>query len=110
MSKIRVTLLSILEAIEKIEEYTEDFSDAETFYHEPLNFDATMMQFVIIGEMILKLDDKFKENHNYIPWQNIKNFRNIVAHNYFGIDSDEIWEIIQRHIPTLKNDIQKLIK
>lgn len=68
-----------------------------------------MMQFVIIGEMISKLDDTFKEKHNKIPWQKVKDFRNIVAHNYFGIDADEIWEIINRKIKPLKNEIQNII-
>ena len=68
-----------------------------------------MMQFVIIGEMISKFDDNFREEHSSIPWQKIKDFRNIVAHNYFGIDADEIWEIITTKIKPLKKDIQNII-
>jgi uncharacterized protein with HEPN domain len=68
-----------------------------------------MMQFVIIGEMISKLDDSFKDKHSTIPWQKIKDFRNIIAHNYFGIDADEIWEIITIKIKPLKKDIENLI-
>jgi uncharacterized protein with HEPN domain len=94
MSKIRLSLLSIFEAIEKIENYTYEFDSADDFYHDEKSFDATMMQFVIIGEMISKLDEEFKEKYSNIPWQKIKDFRNLVAHNYFGIDADEIWEII----------------
>lgn len=110
MSKTRLTLLSILEAIEKVELYTKDFNNGEDFYHDPKSFDATMMQFVVIGEMISKLDENFKENNQLIPWQKIKDFRNLVAHNYFGIDADEIWEIITNKITPLKSDIVLLIK
>lgn len=110
MSKLRLTLLSIMESIEKIEIYTADFADGEEFYYAQLNFDATMMQFVVIGEMITKLDEDFKNKNSHIPWQNIKDFRNIIAHDYFGIDSDEIWEIVQKHISVLKKDIQKILK
>ena len=53
-----------------------------------------MMQFVVIGEMIVKLDEHFKKEHPSIRWQDIKDFRNIIVHDYFGIDSDEIWSII----------------
>jgi len=108
MSKIKLSLLSIIEAIDKIELYTKDFNSADEFYHDEKSFDATMMQFVIIGEMISKLDDSFKEEYSNIPWQKIKDFRNIVAHNYFGIDADEIWEIITTKIKPLKFEIQNI--
>ena len=110
MSKINFDLLSLLEAIEKIKLYSQDFDDADTFYHDQKSFDATMMQFIIIGEMISKLDENFKEKNPNIPWSKIKDFRNIVAHNYFGIDSEEIWEIITKKIKPLKHDIFLLLK
>ena len=109
MSKVKLSLLSIIEAIEKIERYTMSYSCGDEFYHDERDFDATMMQFVVIGEMISKLDDNFKEESSSIPWQKIKDFRNIVAHNYFGIDADEIWEIITTKIKPLKSDIQNII-
>ncbi|RYA23319.1 hypothetical protein CRU96_08625 [Malaciobacter halophilus] len=109
MSKIKLSLLSILESIEKIENYTKDFSTADDFYHDEKSFDATMMQFVVIGEMISKFDEDFKQKYSHIPWQKVKDFRNIVAHNYFGIDADEIWDIIKNKIKPLKSEIEALI-
>jgi len=108
-SKTHFNLLSFLEAIEKIEEYSKDFDDAEDFYHDAKSFDASMMQFVVIGELISRLDDEYKSKHDDIPWQQIKDFRNIIAHDYFGIDADEIWSIIQYHLLPLKESIEKLI-
>ncbi|MEA1982223.1 MAG: HepT-like ribonuclease domain-containing protein, partial [Campylobacterota bacterium] len=61
---------------------------AEDFYHDAKSFDASMMQFVVIAEMIEKLSDDFKLSHDEVEWQKIKDFRNIIAHNYFGIDPD----------------------
>lgn len=103
-------MLSIVEAIDKVELYTNEFDNAEIFYHDQKSFDATMMQFVIIGEMISKLDKNFLQNNQTIPWQKIKDFRNIVAHNYFGIDADEIWQIISKRIKPLKEDILLILK
>lgn len=103
------SLLGIVEAIEKIELYSSDFIDAEEFYYDTKSFDATMMQFVIIGEMISKLSSSFKFTYKSIPWIKIKDFRNIIAHDYFGIDSDEIWDIIQNKIKPLKKDIIDLL-
>lgn len=106
---ITLNLKALLEAIEKIELYSKDFDDSDKFYHDQKSFDASMMQFIVIGEIISRLDDDYKNLHNEIPWQKIKNFRNIVAHDYFGIDADEIWDIINNKLLPLKNDIDKLI-
>jgi len=108
-SKIAFNLYSFVEAIDKIETYSKAFDNAEDFYHDAKSFDASMMQFVVIGEVISRLDDEFKTTHNNIPWQQIKDFRNIIAHDYFGIDADEIWSIIQFHLLPLKENIQELI-
>lgn len=108
-SKTKLNLLLFLESIEKIEKYSKSFDDADDFYHDTKSFDATMMQFVIIGELIGRLDEEYKSNHNIIPWQQIKDFRNIIAHDYFGIDADEIWSIIQLHLIPLKSHIEVLL-
>ena len=109
MSKTTFNLKALVETIEKIEIYSKDFSNADDFYHDIKSFDATMMQFVVIGEIINRLDDKYKAKHNEIPWQKIKNFRNIIAHDYFGIDADEIWDILKNKLIPLKDDILNLL-
>ena len=109
MYNIKLKLLALLESIEKIEEYSSIFEDGEDFYYDSKSFDASMMQFVVIGEMISKLDEKYKKENAHIQWIAIKNFRNIIAHDYFGIDSDEIWDIIQNKIKPLKLDILELL-
>ena len=109
MSDNRLSLLTILEAIEKITLYSQGFDSCENFYHDSKSFDATMMQFIVIGEMIDKIDETFKKAHPQIEWIKIKNFRNIIAHNYFGIDADEIWEIIHYKIKPLQHEIEKIL-
>lgn len=108
-NNITLNLNALIESIEKIELYSKDFGDADTFYHDQKSFDASMMQFVVIGEIISRLDENFKISHVEIPWQKIKDFRNIIAHDYFGIDADEIWDIINNKLLPLKSDIKKLI-
>jgi uncharacterized protein with HEPN domain len=105
LTKDQHCLESILEAIDKILEYTSGFKTPDEFNDDYRNFDATMMNFVVIGEMIDKLSEDFKDSHPAIEWQKIKGFRNIVAHDYFGIDAEEVWQIIKNKIPNLKEDI-----
>jgi len=103
-------LESIIEAIDRIIEYTSGFQSADDFNTDYRNFDATMMNFVVIGEMVDKLSEDFKTKYSSIEWIKIKGFRNIVAHDYFGIDAEEIWQIIRNKIPVLKSDISKLLE
>ena len=87
-------LESIVEAIDRIIEYTSGIDNADAFNDDYRNFDATMMNFVVIGEMVDKLSEDFKKDHGKIEWTKIKGFRNLVAHDYLGIDAEEVWQII----------------
>ena len=109
MSNDELSLRTLLIAIDTITEYSQTSTTADNFYHDRKSFDACMIHFINIGEMIERLSVDFKTSHDDIPWQEIKNFRNLVAHNYFGIDADEIWDIIQNHLPTLKQNIHSLL-
>jgi len=102
-------LESIIEATDRIIEYTAGIKSADDFNNDYRNFDATMMNFVVIGEMVDKLSDDFKKKHNKIEWVKIKGFRNLVAHDYFGIDAEEVWQIIKNKIPAPKSEMTKLL-
>jgi uncharacterized protein with HEPN domain len=108
-TKDQLCLESIRESADRIIEYTSGFNTADEFNNDHRNFDATMMNFVVIGEMVDKLSESYKRNHTSIEWIKIKGFRNIVAHDYFGIDAEEVWQIIKNKIPSLKSEIQRLI-
>ena len=104
-------LINIKEAIEKIYDYTADHTDADTFNNDSKSFDAVMMNFVVIGEMSEKLSDEFRtETNKEIDWFKIRGFRNIIAHNYFGIDAEEVWQIIQNSLIDLEKEISKIIE
>lgn len=108
LTKDQHCIESIGEAIDRIIEYTAGIKSAEDFNNDYRNFDATMMNFVVIGEMVDKISDEFKSKHPEIEWLKIKGFRNIVAHDYFGIDAEEVWQIIKNKIPALKSALIQL--
>lgn len=107
--KEKINILSAIEAIKKIMEYTKGYSNADEFFTNQRDFDAAMMNFIIIGEMVARLSDSFMEKNKHIDWFKIRGFRNIVAHNYFGIDAEEVWQIIQNHLPRLLNDLTMIV-
>ena len=63
----------------------------------------------IIGEAVGRLDDEFKASHPDIPWRNIRGLRNIVAHVYWAVDYDVIWNVVTDEIPSLHLQIGHLL-
>jgi uncharacterized protein with HEPN domain len=110
LSKDQHCIESMLDAIDRISEYTVGFGNADEFNEDYKSFDATMMNFVMIGEMVDKLSENFKTKHRRIEWLKIRDFRNIVAHDYFGIDAEEVWQIIKNDLPELKVSIYRILQ
>ncbi|MBN1292611.1 MAG: DUF86 domain-containing protein [Candidatus Latescibacteria bacterium] len=109
-TKDRLSLKGILDAAEKIVDFSRPFSNADDFFTDQKSFDAVCMNFVVIGEMVDRISDEFRQTNSEIDWKNIKGLRNIIAHDYFGVDAEEIWSIIKLHIPALIESIRKIIR
>ncbi len=103
--KDKGNLLAIIEASEKIIRYTQDHHSVETFYEDEETFDAVLLNFVIIGEAVARLSKETKDSNTGVPWKQIKGFRNFVVHDYFGVDAEEVWQILQSHLPKLIKDV-----
>ena len=110
LSKDRHALESIIESIDKVNSYIKGFSNPDQFNDDQLSFDAVLMNFIIIGEMVAKLSEDCKDSHPSIEWLKIKGFRNLVAHNYFGIDAEEVWQIVKNDLPALRKNIKKILQ
>jgi uncharacterized protein with HEPN domain len=106
--KDRANISGLLEAIRKIQEYVRGIKSAREYFNSAMVFDATLMNFVLIGELVDRLSDDLKQRNRTIDWQRIKGFRNLVAHDYFGIDAEEVWQIIHNDIPKLGRDLKHL--
>jgi len=106
-----VYLLNILECIGKINEYTKNINSAEELnsIEKAVNYDASMMQLVNIGEYISKLTEKLKDDNVFISWKQIKGLRNRVVHDYAGVNIDVVYRIMKQDLLLLKSDIEKII-
>jgi len=102
-------LLNMLDAIDKIKQYSSSFTSVDDFSDAVQAFDACLMNFIVIGEMVEKLSDELTTSNAGIDWFKIKGFRNILAHNYFGVDAEEVWQIIHNSLPNLEVQLRKLI-
>lgn len=107
--KNEMLCLNILEAGKKIVQISKSFNSLEDFEQNSISFDATLMNFIVIGEMANKLSVEFRKLNPNVEWEKIISFRNFIAHDYFGIDTEEVWEIMKRDIPVLLKAISEII-
>ncbi len=97
----------ILEAISKIQKYTEGIN-REEFEKDSLLQDAVMRNIGIIGEATKKLSMKFREDRSDIPWRAMSGMRDKLIHDYIGIDLGVVWRTITEDIPSLQKVLKDL--
>ena len=97
----------IMLAIQKIGRYTSQM-DHEAFISDELVIDGVARNLEIIGEAARQLPEEFRRAHIEIPWTQIAGLRNRIVHDYFGVDLEIIWEIIQHDLPELKKQVNAL--
>jgi len=97
-------LEDILEAIAKIERYTQGLS-FETFRENDMAVDAVIRNFEVIGEAVRHIPDNIKERYPDVEWKEAAGFRNILIHDYFGIDVEAVWDTMKNNIPAFKKHV-----
>jgi uncharacterized protein with HEPN domain len=104
----KVYIQDILEAIKKIENYTHDL-DYNDFKKSDLTVDGVVRNLEIIGEAAKNIPTEIKIKYKNIEWKKIMGLRDILIHEYFGVDLVILWDIIQNKLPSLKKAVS-LIK
>lgn len=101
-------LQDILEAIERIERVTRESRAA--FDQDERSQIWVIHHIQIIGEAARALSEDFRASHPHIPWSLIIGMRHILVHDYFGIDLEEVWTVVERDLPVLRRDVQMLLE
>jgi uncharacterized protein with HEPN domain len=96
-------------SINLIEEYIGD-NDYKSFKMNRMAVDAVIRNFEIIGEAAKNIPLEIQIKYPEIPWKKMYNLRNLISHEYFGIDYEMIWEIVKKNLPQNKIDLQKIIR
>lgn len=102
-----VFLYHIQECIRRIEENIAGGKDR--FLKSHTLQDAVIRNLQTMAESTQRLSDELKDAHPEIEWHRIAAFRNVLVHDYLGIDIERIWEITQRDIPPLKQSILRML-
>lgn len=106
---IGLYLDDILESISRIEASTQNLT-REQFDDDIDIQDAVVRRIEIIGEAVKKLPQEFKEQYPDIPWKKIAGTRDVFIHDYFDVNLDRIWNIIENDLKPLKAHIQRMLK
>jgi uncharacterized protein with HEPN domain len=72
--------------------------------------DATMRQLEIIGEATKRLSEETRSKHPDVPWRRIAGLRDVLTHDYMGVDLEAVWEVTQRDLPELEAKIRVILK
>lgn len=104
----KVYLVDILSAIAKIERYSKDL-DFSNFTNSELIVDGIVRNLEIIGEAVKNIPKTIKSKHKKIEWKKIAGLRDILIHEYFGVDPEILWDIVKNKIPDLKAQIKEII-
>ncbi|MCK4375460.1 MAG: DUF86 domain-containing protein [Candidatus Brocadiae bacterium] len=104
----RVYLAQVDEAIGKILSYTSGGRDE--FMENPMAQDAVVRNFEIIGEATKHLSKVAKSRRPDIPWRDVAGFRDVLNHDYMGVDLEEVWRVIESHLPALRDAVRELLK
>ncbi len=95
-------------AITEIEQYTKG-ANCDSFCLNNILHDAVLLKFIVIGEAINHVESEILEKYDY-PWYKVRSFRNLIAHEYFNIKLEAVWQIIENNLPELKDVIQIILR
>ncbi len=104
----KVFLEDILESAEKIRKYLGGMDQAQ-MSADSKTLDAVVRNLEIIGEATKKLPEEVRSGHPDIDWRKIAGLRDILIHEYFGIDNEIIWDIVTNKLPGLEERVGKIL-
>ena len=103
-------LQDCLYAINHIEEYTSNIESADELLNDSKTYDAVLMNFMVIAEACKRISAELQTRHPQVAWQGVRRFRNYIAHDYFGMDIDIVWQSLITELPKLKADLLRILE
>jgi len=103
----RVYLEHIRDALADIATYTS--AGREAFFDQRIRQDATLRKLEVIGQAVKNLSEESKSRRPQIPWKPIAGMRDKVIHDYFGVNLDIVWAVVEKDLPQLERAVRDLL-
>jgi uncharacterized protein with HEPN domain len=103
----RTRLRDMLESIENVEKYAQ--YGRERFVTDELVRTYILHQLQVLGEAGNKLTADLRDRHREVPWPRILGMRHIIVHDYFRVDYDIVWDVVENELPILKSQLQAIL-
>jgi uncharacterized protein with HEPN domain len=97
------------EACRKVAEFAEALSQ-EQFMDRGMAYHAIVRMLEIIGEAAKNIPDHIRERYPQVQWNRIGRARDIIAHHYFSLEDETLWEVIQEHVPELHAQLGPILE
>ena len=104
----RLYLDDIRESCEKVLRYVHGLTFSQ-FVHDEKTFDAVVRNLEIIGEAAKHIPPDIRSRYPEVEWPKIAGLRDVVVHEYFGLDGDILWDIVQNHVPALLDHVLRIL-
>jgi uncharacterized protein with HEPN domain len=106
---LRVYLEDILTSGAKVIRYTQGMS-FEEFIADERTFDAVVRNLQIIGEAVKNIPSQIRDRYTEVEWRKIVGLRDILAHAYFSLENETLWDIVQNKVPPLLEQVQRILQ
>ncbi len=106
MKDDQLYLTHILECLERIEKYTTD--GREAFMESTLIQDGVLRNLQTLSESTQRLSDVIKQKHTEVDWRGLSGFRNVLVHDYLGVDLNTVWQLVEDRLPALRLSMQAI--
>lgn len=108
MKDDRLYVVHILECISRIEEYTGEGKEA--FLLDSKTHDAVLRNLQTLAEATQRISPATKTTQTQVDWEKIAGFRNVLVHDYLGVNLVRVWEVVENHLPELKRHFEAILQ
>lgn len=105
---VQLFIQDVLEAIEKINDYVSGIPGEKELKNDQKTYEAVIWNFTVLGETVKNIYEEVRINHPEVEWREIMAMRNLMVHEYWGINEGVVWDAIKKNLPELKEIILKI--
>jgi uncharacterized protein with HEPN domain len=105
---IHLFIQDVFDAINNINGYVSGFVDARSLKNDRKTYDAVMMNFIVIGEAVKNIYEDVRKNYPDVEWKEIMAMRNLLVHEYWGVNERVVWDCIKNDVPELQDILVKI--